>query len=119
MAACHGKFNTAHFCLLFKSVIAGLPDEDRVAFVLLAKIVDGPAELYYRKRIGTVLKRSVLCPHCNKTFAYAAGYCRQSRTQMPWLRQQYLPPRIALYQPLLRDVRNTLEAIHSAQSAEW
>ena len=39
MAACHGKFNTAHFCLLFESVIAGLPDEDRVAYDLLAKIV--------------------------------------------------------------------------------
>jgi hypothetical protein len=66
---------------------------------------------------GKVLKRSVLCPHCNEDYLFTL----RAIAGNPELRCHgcggsiYLGDRV--YEPILREVRNTLEAIHSAQSA--
>jgi transcription elongation factor Elf1 len=66
---------------------------------------------------ATVLKRSVLCPHCNEDYYFTL----RAIADHPELRCHgcggsiYLLDKI--FEPLLSDVRAVLEAIHSAQSA--
>jgi len=66
---------------------------------------------------GTVLKRSVLCPHCNEDYYFTL----RAIADNPKLRCHGCGGSICLrdsvYEPLLSDVRTILEAIHSAQSA--
>jgi len=66
---------------------------------------------------GTVLKRSVLCPHCNEEYYFTL----RAISDNPELRCHGCGGSICLrdsvYEPLLSDVRTILEAIHSAQSA--
>ena len=66
---------------------------------------------------GAALKRSVLCPHCNEDYLFT----QRAIADNPELRCHgcggsiYLRDRV--YEPLLRDVKSTLEAIQSAQLA--
>ena len=66
---------------------------------------------------GTVLKRSVLCPHCNEDYYFTL----RAIADNPELKCHGCGGRIPLsdsvYEPLMSEVRNTLEAIHSAQLA--
>ena len=59
---------------------------------------------------GTVFKRSVLCPHCNEDYLFADN---------PELKCHGCGGSIHLhdsvYESLLSEVRNTLEAIDTAQ----
>ena len=68
---------------------------------------------------GTVLKRSVLCPHCNEDYLFTL----RAIADNPELRCYGCGGSIRLsdsvYEPLLSEVRNTLESIDSAQSAPF
>ena len=65
---------------------------------------------------ATVLKRSILCPHCNQEYYFTL----RSISDNPQLRCHGCGGTICLrdsvYKPLVNDVRIILEAIHSAQS---
>jgi hypothetical protein len=66
---------------------------------------------------GTVLKRSLLCAHCNEDYYFTL----RAIADYPELKcpgcDGSIWPRNRVNQPLLRDVRNILVAIDSAQSA--
>jgi uncharacterized protein YbaR (Trm112 family) len=66
---------------------------------------------------GAVLKRSVLCPHCREEYLFTL----RAIADNPELTCHGCGGSICLrdrvYELLLREVRNTLEAIHSAQLA--
>jgi hypothetical protein len=66
---------------------------------------------------GTVLKRSVLCPHCNEDYLFTL----RAIADNPELKCHgcggSIRLRDSVYEPLLSEVRNTLESIDSAQSA--
>jgi uncharacterized protein YbaR (Trm112 family) len=65
---------------------------------------------------GTVLKRSVLCPHCKEDYYFTL----RAIAEHPELRCHgcggSIHLRDSIYQTLLREVRNTVETIQSAQS---
>ena len=64
---------------------------------------------------GTVFKRSVLCPHCNEDYLFTL----RAIADNPELKCHGCGGSIRLgdsvYKPLLSEVRNTLEAIDTAQ----
>jgi transcription elongation factor Elf1 len=64
---------------------------------------------------GRVLKRSVLCPHCNENYLFTL----RAIADNPELRCNgcggSIRLRDSVYEPLLSEVRNMLEAIDSAQ----
>jgi hypothetical protein len=64
---------------------------------------------------GTVFKRSVLCPHCNEDYLFTL----RAIADNPELKCRGCGGSIRLgdsvYKPLLTEVRNTLEAIDTAQ----
>jgi hypothetical protein len=66
---------------------------------------------------ASVLKRSVLCRHCNEDYYFTL----RAIAENPELRCHGCGGSICLrdsvYEPLLSNVRTILEAIHSAQSA--
>jgi hypothetical protein len=66
---------------------------------------------------GTVLKRPILCSHCNEEYYFTL----RAISDHPELRCHGCGGSICLrdsvYEPLLSDVRAVLEAIHSTQSA--
>jgi hypothetical protein len=66
---------------------------------------------------ATVLKRSVLCRHCDEEYYFTL----RAISDHPELRCHGCGGSICLrdsvYEPLLSDVRAVLDAIHSAQSA--
>jgi hypothetical protein len=68
---------------------------------------------------GTVLKRSVLCPHCNKDYLFTL----RAIVDNPELKCHGCGSSIRLcdgvYESLLSEVRNTLEAIDSIQLAPF
>ena len=63
---------------------------------------------------GTVFKRSVLCPHCNEEYLFTL----RAIADNPELRccgcGGSIRLRDSIYEPLVSDVRNSLEAIDSA-----
>ena len=63
---------------------------------------------------GAVLKRSVLCPHCNEDYLFTL----RAIADNPELRCHSCSGSIRLsarvYEPLLSDVRNALDEIDSA-----
>jgi hypothetical protein len=59
---------------------------------------------------GTVLKRSVLCTHCNEDYYFTL----RAIANNPELKCHRIPLSDSIYEPLLSDVRNILEAIDSA-----
>ena len=68
---------------------------------------------------GTVLKRSVLCPHCNEDYLFTL----RAIVDNPELKCHGCGSSIRLcdgvYESLLSEVRNTLEAIDSIQLAPF
>jgi transposase-like protein len=64
---------------------------------------------------GAVFKRPVLCPHCNKDYLFTlrAIACNQELRCHGCSGSIRLSDRV--YEPLLSDVRNTLDAIDCAQ----
>jgi hypothetical protein len=66
---------------------------------------------------GTVLKRSVLCPHCNEDYYFTLRAIADNLELRCHGCGGSIGLRDSVYEVLLREVRNTLEAIHSAQSA--
>jgi hypothetical protein len=65
---------------------------------------------------GAVFKRAVLCPHCNEDFLFTLRAIAGNQE----LRCHGCGGSIRLsdriYEPLLRDVRNTLDAIDCAEA---
>jgi hypothetical protein len=68
---------------------------------------------------GRVLKRSVLCPHCNEDYLFTL----RAIADNPELKCHgcggTIRLRAGVYKPLLSEVRNTLEAIDSIQLAPF
>ena len=64
---------------------------------------------------GAVFKRPVLCPHCNEDYLFTlrAIACKQELRCYGCGGSIRLSDRV--YEPLLSDVRNTLDAIDCAQ----
>ena len=66
---------------------------------------------------GTVLKRPILCPHCNEVYYFTLRMI----SDQPELKCHGCGGTVCLrdsvYEPLVSDVRAVLEAIDSAQSA--
>jgi hypothetical protein len=68
---------------------------------------------------GTVFKRSVSCPHCNEDYLFTL----RAIADNPELKCHgcggSIRLRDSVYEPLLSEVRNTLEAIVSVQLAPF
>jgi transcription elongation factor Elf1 len=68
---------------------------------------------------GTVFKRSVLCPHCNEDYLFTL----RAIVDNPQLKCHgcggSIRLRDSVYESLLSEVRNTLEAIDSIQLAPF
>ncbi len=64
---------------------------------------------------GAVFKQSVLCPHCNENYLFTL----RAIADNPELKCHgcggSIRLRDSVYEPLLREVRNTLDTIDSAQ----
>jgi hypothetical protein len=63
---------------------------------------------------GTVLKRSVLCTHCNEDYYFALRAIANNPELKCLGCGGRIPLSDSIYEPLLSDVRNILEAIDSA-----
>jgi hypothetical protein len=66
---------------------------------------------------GMVLKRSVLCPHCNADYYFTLRAIADNSELRCHGCGGSIRLRDSAYKSLLSDVKNTLDAIHSAQSA--
>lgn len=66
---------------------------------------------------ASVLKRSVLCPHCNEEYYFTLRAISDNLELRCHGCCGTICLRDSVYEPLISDVRAILEAIHSAQSA--
>jgi hypothetical protein len=66
---------------------------------------------------GSVLKRSVLCPHCNEDYLFTLRTIADNPELRCYGCAGSIRPRDSVYEPLLSDVRNTLAAIDSAPAS--
>jgi hypothetical protein len=66
---------------------------------------------------GKVLKRSVLCLHCNEDYLFTLRAIADNPKLKCHGCGNSIFLRDSVYHSLVREVRNTLAAIHSAQSA--
>jgi hypothetical protein len=64
---------------------------------------------------GAVLKRSVLCPHCNTDYYFTLRSIAENSELKCHGCGSSIGLRDSVHEPLLREVRNTLETIQSAQ----
>ena len=63
---------------------------------------------------GRVLKRSVLCPHCNEDYLFTLRAIANNPELRCYGCGGSIRLRDSLYEPLVSDVRNSLKAIDSA-----
>jgi hypothetical protein len=66
---------------------------------------------------GAVLKRSVLCPHCNEEYLFTLRAIADNPVLTCHGCGRSICLRDSAYIPLLSDVKNTLQAIHRVQLA--
>jgi hypothetical protein len=66
---------------------------------------------------GTVFKRSVLCPHCKKDYLFTLRAIADNPELKCYGCGGSIRLRDGVYEPLLSEVRNTLEAIDAPQLA--
>jgi hypothetical protein len=63
---------------------------------------------------GRVLKRSVLCTHCNEAYLFTLRAIADNPELLCYGCGGSIRLRDSVYEPLVSDVRNSLEAIDSA-----
>ena len=63
---------------------------------------------------GTVFKRSVLCPHCNEDYLFTLRAIADNSELRCYGCGGSIRLSDSVYEPLVSDVRNSLEAIDSA-----
>jgi len=63
---------------------------------------------------GTVLKRSVLCPHCDEEYLFTLRAIADNPELRCYGCGGSIRLRDSVYEPLVSDVKNLLEAIDSA-----
>jgi transcription elongation factor Elf1 len=63
---------------------------------------------------GTVLKRSVLCPHCNEEYLFTLRAIANNSELRCYGCGDSIRLFDSVYEPLVSDVKNSLEAIDSA-----
>jgi hypothetical protein len=63
---------------------------------------------------GTVLKRSVLCPHCDEEYLFTLRAIADNPELRCYGCGGSIRLRDSVYEPLVSDVKNSLEAIDSA-----
>ena len=68
---------------------------------------------------GTVYKRSVLCPHCNEDYLFTLRAIADNPELKCHGCRGSIHLRGSVYESLLSEVRNTLEAIDSIQLAPF
>jgi transcription elongation factor Elf1 len=66
---------------------------------------------------GTVLKRPVVCPHCNEEYYFTLRAISDNSELRCHGCGGSICLRDSVYEPLINNVRAILETIHSAQSA--
>jgi hypothetical protein len=64
---------------------------------------------------GAVLKRTVFCPHCNADYYYTLRTIADNRQLTCHGCREMICLSDSIYESLLREVRNSLETIRSAQ----